>query len=180
MPPFVFLFFASKHGECCLNDIAGLADGDPCSSTLNGDPDDDIIITTSEGDFLNRNARDYPYKSHIQWLRAAYGLCACCLLLFFNGWRSFLRPFSAADFIASYVSFFIFVLLVAAYHIKDEREWNPLRWTRRITMDISNPMVTREKDLRRRKGRLHRANRKSFFNRENGVRIWEFICVWLL
>ncbi|MCJ1468528.1 hypothetical protein MMC07_007157 [Pseudocyphellaria aurata] len=147
--------------------------------TLNGAPDENVVITTPEGVFLNRNARDYPYKSHLQWLRAAYALCGCILLLLFNGWRSFLRPFSAPDFIASYISLFIFVLFVVAYHIKDEREWNPLHWTRRVTLDISNPMVTREKDLRRRKGRLHRANRRSFFSRANGVRFLEYIWVWL-
>lgn len=147
--------------------------------TLDEDPKEDLVLTTENGTFLNRNASDYPYKSHLQWARAAYGLVGCCLLLFFNGWRSFLHPFSTADFIASYLNVLIFTILVAAYHVKDEREWNPLRWTRRATMDIQNPMATREKDVNLRKGRLHRANTEKFFVKENGIRILEFIWVWL-
>src|SRR2546430_17122901 len=75
----------------------------PNFSTVNGDPDEDVNVTTNEGTFLNRNANDYPYKSHLQWLRAAFGLSSCLLLILFNGWRSFLPPFSHADFIASYL-----------------------------------------------------------------------------
>lgn len=148
-------------------------------STINGEPDESMIVETHNGVFLNRNARDYPYKSHVQWARAAYALCACILLSIFNGWRSFLRPFSLPDFVASYISILIFVALVAAYHVKDENEWNPFRWTRRATMDIDNPIATREKDLRQRKGRLHRANRKKIFCKENGKRALEFIWIWL-
>lgn len=148
--------------------------------TIDGDPKDEVTVLTSEkGLVLNRNAGSYPYKSHLQWARAAYGLLGCSLLLFFNGWRAFLRPFSPPDFIASYLNVLIFVVLVAAYHVKDEREWNPLRWTRRVTMDTQNPMTTREKDVELRKGRFHRANKEVFFCKENGMRILEFIWVWL-
>ncbi|TVY83805.1 Lysine/arginine permease [Lachnellula suecica] len=53
---------------------------------------------------FNRRNRHYPFKSRGQWLKASYGLVGCCLLAFFNGWRSFVSPFSAADFVASYIS----------------------------------------------------------------------------
>jgi amino acid transporter len=147
--------------------------------TIDGDPADEVVITGKGGTLLNRNASDYPYKSHLQWVRALYGLVGCLLLLLFNGWRSFLSPFSAPDFVASYINLLVFVVLIAAYHVKDEREWNPLRWTRRVTMDINNPTVTREKNLELRKGRLHRANKKTFFCKENATRILEFVWVWL-
>jgi amino acid permease len=52
----------------------------------------------------NRHNRHYPFKSRGQWLKASYGILGCCLLAFFNGWRSLVIPFSPADFIASYVS----------------------------------------------------------------------------
>ena len=146
---------------------------------MNGDENEDIVVQTDEGVLLNRNARDYPYKSHIQWLRAAYALCGCVVLAIFNRWRSFLKPFSPPDFIASYISVAIFIVLVAAYHVKAEREWNPFRWSRRATMDIDNPVATREKDMRKRRGRLHRANRKTFLCRENARRMLEFVWVWL-
>src|SRR5213595_803659 len=130
---------------------------------------------TNEGTFLNRNASDYPYKSHLQWLRAAYGLSGCLLLMLFNGWRSFLPPFSHADFISSYLSIPIFIVLVAGYHVKDEHKWNPLRWTRRVTMDIQNPLSTREKNINLRKGQLHRANKETLLCWENFVRVIKFI-----
>ena len=149
------------------------------SRTMDGSEADGVVVHTSSGTFLNRNASDYPYKSHLQWARAAYGLVGCALVLFFNGWKSVLPPFSTPDFFASYTNVFVFVLLVSAYHIKDQQGWNPLKWSRRVTMDVNNPTVTREKDIRRRKGRLHRANKKTFFCKENGYRILEFIWTWL-
>jgi amino acid transporter len=149
------------------------------SCTIDGDPTEEVVLATPNGIVLNRNASDYPYRSHLQWARAAYGLLGCSLLLLFNGWRSFLHPFSTADFLASYFNVFVFVVIVTAYHIKDEREWNPLRWTRRVTMDIRNPTVTREKNIELRKGRLHRANRETFFCKENALKYLEFVWAWL-
>lgn len=149
------------------------------SRTVDGNESDGVIVQTSEGPTLNRNASDYPYKTHLQSVRAAYGLLGCFLILLFNGWKSFLSPFSAPDFFASYTNVFVFVLLVSAYHIKDRQGWNPLRWSRRVTMDIYNPTVTREKDVRRRKGRLHRANTKILFCKENALRVVEYIWTWM-
>jgi amino acid transporter len=51
-----------------------------------------------------RKGSQYPYKSHGQWLRASYALSATLILAFFNGWRSFIPPFSGNDFVASYIS----------------------------------------------------------------------------
>lgn len=147
--------------------------------TVDGDPKDDVTIMTAAGAVLNRNSSAYPYKSHLQWVRAAYCLVGFSLLVLFNGWRSFLYPFSPPDFIASYLSILLFIVITALYHIKDEREWNPFKWTRRVTMDIHNPTVTREKNLELRKGRLHRANKQMFFCKENAVRFLEFVWVWL-
>ena len=147
--------------------------------TIDGNETDSVVVHTNGGTMLNRNATDYPYKSHLQWTRAAYAVLGCALLLFFQGWKSFLPPFSTPDFFASYTNAFVFVILVSAYHIKDQQGWNPLRWSRRVTMDINNPTVTREKDIRRRKGRLHRANKKVFFCKENAQRIGEFIWTWM-
>jgi amino acid transporter len=93
--------------------------------TVNGDSDEGVLISTPDGIFLNRNASDYPYKSHGQWARAAYAIAGCVLLATFNGWRSFLSPFSHADFLAAYMAILIFVILVVLYHLKDEPEWMP-------------------------------------------------------
>jgi amino acid transporter len=124
------------------------------SPTIDGNGGDGVIVQTSERPVLDRNASDYPYKTHLQSARAAYGLLGCVLILVVNGWRSFLSPFSGSDFFASYTNVFVFVVLVSAYHIKDKQVWNPLKWSHRVTMDTKNPTVTREKDVRRRKGRL--------------------------
>ncbi len=150
-----------------------------CDRTINGGPDEDVFVSTPEGHFLNRNATDYPYKSHLQWLRSAYALFGCLLLIFFNGWRSILKPFSHADFLAAYLSIPIFFIIVIIYHLKDEVDWRPWRWGRRLTMDIASPIVTREKDPEKRKGRLHRRDRRKFWVRENARAVGEFVWTWL-
>lgn len=147
--------------------------------TLNGDPNEGVLISTPDGQFLNRNASDYPYKSHGQWLRAAYAFTGCTLLVLFNGWRSFLNPFSDADFLAAYLAVPIFVVIVALYHVKDEPEWLPWTWGVRRTMDIANPVETREKDPERRKGRLHRDNRDLVWCWENVGAFIAWVWVWL-
>ncbi|KAH8687915.1 amino acid permease/ SLC12A domain-containing protein [Tricladium varicosporioides] len=147
--------------------------------TITGDPSEDILIRTPEGEFLNRDAPDYPYKSHLQWLRSAYALLACLLLIIFNGWRTFLSPFSHADFLSAYMSIPIFITIVALYHFKDEPEWKPWRWERRVTMEVGNPVVTVEKDPEKRKGRLHRANRDDFWCKENLAAFGQFVWTWL-
>ena len=107
--------------------------------TINGSPEEPVLISTPDGIFLNRNASDYPYKSHGQWLRAAYALLGCALLVIFNGWRSFLNPFSTPDFLAAYLAVPIFMGIVVAYHGKDEPEWRPWMWRLRRTLDVGNP-----------------------------------------
>lgn len=52
----------------------------------------------------NRNNFRYPYRSHVQSLRAYYGLIACSIIVLFNGWQSFMSPISASDLLASYFS----------------------------------------------------------------------------
>lgn len=147
--------------------------------TLNGDPDEGVLVSTPDGIFLNRNASDYPYKSHGQWLRATYALAGCILLVIFNGWRSFLNPFSHADFLAAYMAVPIFLAVVILYHVKDEPEWGPWTWGVRRTMDIGNPVETREKDPERRKGRLHRANRDVVWSVANAKSFLGWVWVWV-
>jgi amino acid transporter len=119
---------------------------------MNGDPDEGVVVATPDGEcmsyplfppslssfpplnapnhlsVLNRNASDYPYKSHLQWFRAAYALFGCILFILFNGWRSLLKPFSTPDFLAGYLAIPIFVVVVAMYHGKDEVDWRFWKW----------------------------------------------------
>ena len=148
--------------------------------TIEADSRDPVVMESadSSGPVLNRAAVNYPYRTHLQWARAAFAAIGCFLFLFFNGWKSLVNPFSSADFVASYISIPLFFGLVAAYHIKDERTWNPLQWTRRATMNVANPIETKEKNPLLRRGRLHRANKEKFFAKENAQRLAEFVWVW--
>jgi amino acid transporter len=62
------------------------------------DPNQDIAAYDRE------NYSVYPYKSHGQYIRAFYGLTGCALFVAFNGWRSFVPPFTPPDFLASYIN----------------------------------------------------------------------------
>lgn len=53
---------------------------------------------------FDRNNPRYPYKSHGQWLKAAYGGIACTILVLFNGIGPFFtHPFNTRGFIADYI-----------------------------------------------------------------------------
>jgi yeast amino acid transporter len=53
----------------------------------------------------DRNHPRYPYKSHGQWLKAAYGMVATMILVVFNGIGPFFEnPFDGRTFVASYIS----------------------------------------------------------------------------
>ncbi|PVH70514.1 hypothetical protein DL98DRAFT_436927, partial [Cadophora sp. DSE1049] len=85
--------------------------------------------------YNRENKLVYPYKSRGQWLKAVYGLTGCTLLAIFNGWQSFVPPFSPSEFVASYVSIAIFLLIVMAYHVKLDKTWDPRRWTRIVNRE---------------------------------------------
>lgn len=51
-----------------------------------------------------RSAKRYPYRSHLQWIRALYGLVFCSLMIIFQGWRTLIPPATIQDFVASYIS----------------------------------------------------------------------------
>ncbi|KAI9893089.1 MAG: hypothetical protein M1814_000636 [Vezdaea aestivalis] len=144
--------------------------------TVNGPHSGSITIPSPSGHLLNRNAPTYPYKSHFQYLRALYGLIACGLLAIFNGWRSFLNPFSAADFIASYISVVVFIFLVSAYHVKEEG-WNPMRWGRRYTMDTDRPLEVQEGA--KRKGQFSRVDKSAYLSAENAKGLAQWVWVWM-
>jgi amino acid permease len=69
-----------------------------------GEYDEDLNITPEIRTHFRRSGRRYPYRSHLQWMRAAYGLVACLLFALFQGWETFLTPMSVKDFIASYIA----------------------------------------------------------------------------
>jgi len=89
-----------------------------------------------------RKAITYPYRSHGQPLRTYYALFGCITMAFFNGWRS-MSPFSGGDFVASYISVFVFLTISIAYHISLQG-WHPGSWRWHPTADFSNPTMIPE------------------------------------
>ncbi|KAL1953034.1 hypothetical protein VTO42DRAFT_3743 [Malbranchea cinnamomea] len=109
--------------------------------------------TTSEmqAACYDRDHPRYPYKSHGQWLKAAFGLVACVILILFNGVAAFVtEPFNTRHFFASYIGIPVYFLLIIGYKVRRHgfriSQWGPER-----SNDLSNTVqVTSET----RKGRL--------------------------
>jgi hypothetical protein len=65
-----------------------------------------------------------------------------------------------------------------AYHVMLDQTWNPLRWERRLDLDLQHPepvSVTR----RPRVGRLALPNEEELLNRENAWALLSFIGAWM-
>ncbi|KAK4169809.1 amino acid permease-domain-containing protein [Cladorrhinum sp. PSN259] len=96
-----------------------------------GAKEEDLGITPELRYQYNRgNKKHYPYRSHLQWLRALYALVFCILLLIFQGWRSAVSPVDKEGFVAAYIPIPIFLFLSGAYFVKT-RGFRPSRWYRR-------------------------------------------------
>ncbi|KAF2183908.1 hypothetical protein K469DRAFT_667627 [Zopfia rhizophila CBS 207.26] len=126
----------------------------------------------------NRDDKQYPYRTSGQPFRSYYGLIFCSLLVVFNNWRAFVKPFNVADFIASYIGIVAFFTIVAAYHVKSDG-WNPFKWRRNASMQISRPPPKVVVPGRRR-GHLEFPNTKQpIWDKENFKALVNFIWVWL-
>ncbi|KAF2186890.1 proline-specific permease [Zopfia rhizophila CBS 207.26] len=126
----------------------------------------------------DRGGTRYPYRSHLQWLKACYGMVGCFLVTVFGGWRAFASPFNVADFIASYISIVAFFVLVAAYHISWEG-WNPLNWKRSATFQLRNPPPIQVELGMKRRGDLRLTNDNSVFSRQNFDDYIQWLWTWM-
>jgi amino acid transporter len=127
---------------------------------------------------FNREHEQYPYRSRGQSLRAYYGLIFCALLVIFNDWTVFVRPFNTGEFVAAYIAPVALFAIVAAYHIRSDG-WNPFKWRRNASMQIMRPPPKVVVPGRRR-GRLQLPNPKlPLWERQNLQAIVSFIWVWL-
>lgn len=88
---------------------------------------DDFDLDQERRDFYKRSGAQYPYRTHLQWIRAVYAFFGCTLMLIFQGWRTFLSPMSRDDFVASYIAVVLFVALSMMYYFKD-RGFLPRNW----------------------------------------------------
>ncbi|OCK74629.1 hypothetical protein K432DRAFT_310354, partial [Lepidopterella palustris CBS 459.81] len=125
----------------------------------------------------DRNFRQYPYKSHGQWLRACYAITGCSLFILFNGWRTFVQPINVADLIACYIPILLFAIIIVGYQIK-LNGWNPFRWRRRSSRDLQNPRPQIAVNSPRR-GHLSLKDPDNLFTTANARRFFQWVWVWL-
>ncbi|KAG9233712.1 proline-specific permease [Amylocarpus encephaloides] len=121
----------------------------------------------------DRDNPRYPYKSHGQWLKAAYGMVSALLLVVFNGIGAFLeRPFDTRRFIASYISVPVFFILLIGYKVRKHgfrfSQWGPER-----SNDLRNCTQAASEI---RKGRLEFP--EEGFTKENGRTFIKWIWIW--
>ncbi|EFE33735.1 uncharacterized protein ARB_07200 [Trichophyton benhamiae CBS 112371] len=116
----------------------------------------------------------YPYKSHGQWLKGAYGLFSCLILIIFNGVGAFLEtPFNVRHFLAAYIGVPVFFLLVIGYKFK-KHGFHFSRWGPERSNDLQNTVQVTSKT---RKGRLEFPD--DGFTAENGKTFVKWIWTWM-
>ncbi|KAM7185596.1 Amino acid permease domain containing protein [Naviculisporaceae sp. PSN 640] len=153
---------------------------------------DDELNLTPEMRFQydRENKRQYPYRSHLQWLRALYSLVFCLLMILFQGWRTLVNPASGEDFVAFYIAIPIFLFLSGAYFVKT-RGFRPSGWHRRAQklagLEAIGPVLATDPyskppcktcGMRHRRGRLVLPRREGA-NKQKAVAILEWLWVWL-
>ncbi|KAK3385885.1 proline-specific permease [Podospora didyma] len=133
--------------------------------------------TTSETQAASydRNSPFYPYKSHGQWLKAAYGCGGCIIVLLFNGVPTLLQsPIDVNKFISAYINIPIFLALLLGYKIKKHgfriSAWGPER-----SNDLSNAVQATSPN---RKGRLEFPD-DALFTKDNLRFFAGWVWVWL-
>ncbi|KAK3312521.1 amino acid permease-domain-containing protein [Apodospora peruviana] len=153
--------------------------------------DEDLNLTPEMRYQYNRdNKRQYPYHSHLQWLRALYGLVFCILMILFQGWRTIVSPMAVDDFVASYIAIVMFLVISGAYFLKT-RGFNPSQWHRRAQkltgLEAIGPVVAADPNsqlpckvcgMRHRRGRLVLPDGEGQ-HKQKAMAILEWIWVWL-
>jgi len=160
------------------------------NAAARGDLDEDLNLSPEMRSFYKRTARQYPYRSHLQWLRAAYALVACILLALFNGWRTFVSPMSTKDFVASYIAVVLFLVLTLAYFFKD-RGFSPASWktlaVKLVGLESVGPIVVDAGRIsnpckfcgaKHRRGHLRFPDKK-VWTKGNAKALVEWFWVWL-
>jgi len=153
--------------------------------------DRELAITPETRFQFNRSAKlQYPYRSHLQWLRALYGLVICVLMIVFGAWRTVIPPFSSADFVASYIAIPIFFMISGAYFVSS-RGWRPSRWHQQAEklygLEAIGPIVVADPNqrepceycgVRHRRGQFAWPRGKGM-HKQKAWAITEWIWAWL-
>jgi len=186
------------------------ADRNTCriNSAACGERDEELNIQPEMRNRYRRSAKRYPYRSHLQWIRALYGLVFCTLMIIFQGWRTLIPPATINDFVASYISVshsancvkeqelicsrqvLIFLVLAALYFLKT-RGLNPSSWhinaSKLAGLEAVGPLVVADPNSRepcKFCGMKHRRG-VLVFPKEKGVSarkgraVLEWIWTWL-
>jgi amino acid transporter len=160
------------------------------NAAARGRLDDELNLTPETRTHYDRNAPRYPYRTHLQWIRAVYALVGCTILLIFHGWRTLLSPVIVDDFVASYIPIVLFLALTCAYYVRDHGfHWR--YWKRfaagLVGLDIVGPILVSEDSFTRRcsfcggkhrKGHLRWPDRKPMLTRRNFKAFVEWLWVW--
>lgn len=160
------------------------------NAAARGDLDDDLNITLEMRNNYRRTSNQYPYRSHLQWIRAAYAITGCTLLILFQGWRTLIPPIQTKDFVASYIAIVLFLAITGLYFIKDRgffpRDWRLLA-LKLVGLESVGPIVVSPEVLfqpcgfcgaRHRRGHLRFPDR-ALFTRRNFLALVEWIWTWL-
>ena len=66
-------------------------------------------------DIIDRNSKEYPYKSPFQPYLSIFGMVSTTLLLLLNGFQNFFR-WNTLNFISSYCNILVFIVLYSSYN----------------------------------------------------------------
>jgi len=160
------------------------------SAAARGELDEKLNLTSEMRALYDRRAKLYPYRSHLQWIRAIYAFTGCVLMVLFQGWRTFIPPMSNEDFVASYIGIILLIVLSIAYFIKD-RGFYPRNW-RVIATGLSGlesvgPIEVSPNRLlkpcefcgaKHRRGNLHFPD-KRIFTQGNARALVEWMWTWM-
>jgi len=101
-------------------------------------------------------------------------LVACIILITFNGVNSFLEhPFGIRQFIASYISIPVFILLILGYKIR-KHGFNIMNWGPERSNDLRNTVQVSSET---RKGRLRFPDNGTV--KENLAVFMHWVWVWM-
>ncbi|KAH8169398.1 amino acid permease domain-containing protein [Sarocladium implicatum] len=122
----------------------------------------------------DRNHPRYPYKSHGQWLKAAWGLFACIVLILFNGIVAFIEtPFNVRKFISAYITVPVYIALIIGYKFRRHgfrfSQWGPER-----SCDLSGAVQV---SSAKRRGRLELPDEG--FSKQNWLTFVHWLWVWI-
>ncbi|KAM7219229.1 hypothetical protein V8F06_005398 [Rhypophila decipiens] len=141
--------------------------------------------STDQASLYDRDSPTYPYKSHGQWLKAAFGCAGCIIVLLFNGVPSLLQlPVDISRFMAAYVTIPVFFGFIIVYKVRK----HILRRSRGAGNSDIGPWwrLERSNDLRFvqvtdpvRKGRFEMPDRDVFWTKGNMRFLGEWVWVWL-